>query len=211
MGAEPGQLGRAGPGPRRLPRTTRCSGSPRIPAYLSQVVRFDRAAAGRRQRPARRPPAVPHRHRHGLAEPAWAPEMTGLDFSPASLAQARRLAGPGRRPGGRFVAEPTSTDAATDLDPGGGPGPRLHRGRRAGLAARHPRGGPVWSPARPARTGRPAVHCARAIPMLWALDEDPRPAPAARRGVPLLRAGGSPWCGTSPGPTSRPTRPSATT
>ena len=40
------------------------------PAYLSDVVRFDLPLLGDMTRAARRPPPVPHRHRHDLAGPA---------------------------------------------------------------------------------------------------------------------------------------------
>ena len=102
--------------------------------------------------------------------------MTGLDLSPASLEQARRLAaeaGPaGRLRRGRYVLRAAGPRRAHVR-------PRLHRHRRAVLAARHrPVGG---GRRRPPRAGRTA------LPARGAPDDVGGRRPAHRRAQPGLR------------------------
>ena len=66
---QPRQLGRAGRGPRGVPRLR----GPAVPRRSELPVGRDPvrpAAAGLGRGPARRAPAVPHRHRHAVAGPA---------------------------------------------------------------------------------------------------------------------------------------------
>ena len=62
----------------------------RGPSFLINVVRFDVPRLGT-SRSRLCAPAIPHRHRYGLAHRLGAP-MTGLDLSQPALAEARRLA-----------------------------------------------------------------------------------------------------------------------
>ena len=122
------------------------------PAFLSEVVSFDRARLGDIAGLDARAPAVPHRHRHGLARTAR------REDDRARLLGARARAGPAPRRGRRRrrrlrrvrplrrarCARPRALRS------------RLHRHRRALLAARHPPLG--RGRRRPAATGRPALH-----------------------------------------------------
>ena len=84
----------------------------------------------------RRAPAVPHRHGHGVVGATRRGTVTGYDFSPSAIAEATRL------------AARAGADATTDVRRRRAVRrgrrarrvtlrSRLHRGRRAVLAARH--------------------------------------------------------------------------
>ena len=194
--------------PRTPPRrTTRCRGSSTIPSFLSEVVRFDLPRLGDIARPRRGAPAVPHRHRHGVAGAA-----RRADDRARLLARRdrRRPAGSPQRPAcrGRRSSRPSSTTR--------------RRGARAG--ARSTSSTPAsarscWLPdIRRWARGRRRRCCGRAAgcfireghPVLWALDDARRRRLAGAR-VPLLRAGRADASGTRTAPTSRPTWSSRTT
>ena len=105
------------------------------------------------RRPRRRAPAVPHRLRHGVADPTRRSFGDRLDFSPPHWRRANLAAGP------------TPTCASSKPTPRRGRGlgrmlrRGLHRYRRDLLAARHPPLGP--RDRRPAASRWPTRSCGR--------------------------------------------------
>ena len=158
---EPRQLGRAGgPPPRSLPASRRTL--PGRPELHQRVVRFDLPRLG----DIAGLDGVHLQCHIGTDTVSLArlgARMTGLDFSPASVAQARRLAA---LSGGR-----SSSSRRTCMTPEGARRavrPRVLRDRGVVLAAIDPalgRGG-----RRPARPGG-RLFIREGHPMLWALDE----------------------------------------
>ena len=166
------------------------------PIGLSDVVVVGRAAPRRPHRPRRRAPAVPHRHRHGLARPLGG-RVTGLDFSPArspSVATSRRgWASTSRSSRPSSTPRPTCSapSASTSSTPAsvrsagcptsalGGDGRRAAPARRPPLPARGPSGalGDRRDRAGPARAEVPVL---RAAPSRRG-SRRPTPTPTANR------------------------------
>ena len=162
-----------------------------------------RTAARRHLRAARGPPAVPHRHRHGLARAARGADDAG------STSRRRRSS---RRRG-----SPTGSGASVDFHEADvydavevlGAGvvrPGLHRDRRAVLAAEHRALGGHRSPDCSSPGGRLFIR--EGHPMLWAL-ADSRPEGLLVLELPVLRDRGADGLGRGRARTSRPTSSSA--
>ena len=105
------------------------------PAHLSDVVRLRPPAARRRGGADRHPPAVPHRHRHALARPARRPDDGARPV--AGVAGAGTPPRRRRRAGVDVDYVEADTYSAAEAAGWTHLRPRLHRHRRAVLAARH--------------------------------------------------------------------------
>ena len=193
--------------PRRTPPppATRSTGSHADPAHLSDVVRFDLPRLGDIAGLRRRPPAVPHRHRHGLARPARRADDRARLLARRRSRRPARLAEAARAPTSTFV-ESDVYDAVEAL------------GRERFDLVFTGVGALCWLPdvrrwarvvARPAAPGRPAVH-ARGPPRAVVAGRRAAGRPARAR-LPVLRDAPSRSSGTSRAPTSRPTSSSRTT
>ena len=172
------------------------------PTYISEVVTFDRPLLGSVDG-LRGVHLQCHIGTDTVSLARLGARMTGLDFSPASLAEARRLA----EAAGADVdfVEASVVRRARRPRPGG-VRPRLHRHRGAHLAARHrPLGGRRRRPPAP---GRAAVR-ARGPPGAVGPRRDP-PRRAARASSTRTSSTPSRRCGTSPARTSAPTSSSPT-
>ena len=183
------QLGRAGAGARRLARLRTSPASPTTRRSSATSSRFDRPLLGSVDG-LRGVHLQCHIGTDTVSLARLGARMTGLDFSPAALAEARRLAASAgadvefveadvydapRRPRPRRVR------------------PRLHRHRGAHLAARH----------RPLGRRRRRAAAARRSPVHPRGPPDPvgarptRARRAARPRAPLLRARRADACGTT--------------
>ena len=130
---EPAQLGRARRRARRQ-RRVRVRPLRHRPRAPQRRRALRPAAARRRDRADRHPPAVPHRHRHPVAGPA-----RGADDRPRPVAG---VAGAGASARDATPARTSTTSRPTPTPAPRGARrthlrPRLHRHRRAVLAARH--------------------------------------------------------------------------
>ena len=203
-GDQPGQLGRARARARGVARTTALARFADDPAHLSDVVRFDLPRLGDLSG-LEGVHLQCHIGTDTVSLARLGARMTGLDFSAAG--DRRRPARSPRPPGPtRRSSSPTSTTRrrarARALRP------RLHRHRRALLAARRPALGAASSPTLLRPGGRLFIR--EGHPMLWSLGGPAARRPARDR-VPVLRAARAERLGRRAARTSRPTPSSPTT
>ena len=194
---EPGQLGRAGAGARRLAGLRRRP-LRRRPGVPERRRPLRPAAARRHQRAARRAPAVPHRHRHHLAGPA-----RRADDRPGLLAARARRGPPARRarPAPTSTSSrPTSTTRSTSSARARSTSSSPASARCAGCPTSARWARVVAALLRPG--GRLFIR--EGHPMLWALA---RPATGRRCWSSSTRTSSAPSrsSGTRAAPTSRPT------
>ena len=192
------ETGTSAAGARRLPGL-------RVPRFAETRLPQPRrplrpCPASATSRAARRPPAVPHRHRHDLAGPPRCADDRARLLR-AAVEQARSLAAAGRADVD-FV-ESDVYDAVAVLGAARSTSSSPGSARCAGC--RTSRAGRRWSPTLLRPGGRLFIR--EGHPMLWALDE--------RRDDGLLVVGSptsspSRWSSTRAGPTSRPTWCSST-
>ena len=173
------------------------------PGHLSEVVRFDLPLLGDIGG-LRGVHLQCHIGTDTVSLARLGADMTGLDFSPASLAEARRIAS--------LAGADVRFVEAEVYDAPGALGPEPFDLVYTGIGAL------CWLPdiARWARVVagllRPGgrLFIREGHPMLWALD-DPRPDGLLAVEYPVLRARGTHRSSTRGAPTSRPTRSSPTT